>query len=43
MKAFLITFYCLSPEDKAELFARHGLAGVNQTALHLYVYTTAKS
>jgi hypothetical protein len=38
MKTFLITFYCLTPEAKAELFARHGLTGADQTALHLYVY-----
>jgi len=40
MKAYLITFYALSPEANAELFARHGLTGANQTALHLYVHMT---
>ena len=32
MRPFLITFLALSSEDKAALFARHGLTGPNQTA-----------
>jgi len=41
MKPFLITFLCLSPEAKSEQFARHGLTGANQTALHLWVHIQA--
>lgn len=40
-RAFLATFAQLSPEDKAKLFARHGLTGANQTALHLWVHVQA--
>jgi hypothetical protein len=37
MKTFLITFYQLSPEEKARFFNEHGLTGLNQTALHLFI------
>jgi len=36
-RAFLITFFQLSPEAKSEQFAKHDLHGANQTALHLFV------
>jgi len=39
--AFIATFAQLSPEAKAEQFARHGLTGANQTALHLWVHIQA--
>jgi hypothetical protein len=35
-RAFLLTFFALSPEDKSDLFIRHGLTGENQTATHLW-------
>jgi len=41
MRPYLITFLSLSPEAKAEQFARHGLTGANQTALHLWAHIQA--
>jgi len=39
--AFIASFAQLPPEAKAEQFARHGLTGANQTALHLWVHVQA--